>query len=235
MSRIKNHLLLRTTVVFLLLASQSFYSRIFAQIFSPFAPIIVAGNSYRFDHLSIRVHGTRGYKIEPAVSFPTPTIALILKYRPTLLDDFHIDTTKKNVMDYVSADASIGAVMVLGDRIWVGLSFYEGEGSHGIAGIGFFDPLTGKIGILRHPALLSDSTHELFVTRDTIYAKTFSTGEGSETYGNGLVCISRTTLEAVARVPLGGEVLFGQEDTTAQNESYEYPHFGSIAGAEENT
>ncbi len=223
MLRTKNHILLRTIIVFLLITSQSFYSRVLAQIFSLHEPIVIAGNSYRFQDFSLHVHGTRGYKIEPVATFPTPTIALMLKYRPTLLEDFHIDTTKEEVMEYVSPDASIGAIMVLGDRMWVGLSFYEGEGSHGIGGIGFFDPLTGKIDILRHPALLDVATHELFVTQDTIFAKTFSTDEGSETYGNGLVCISRKTLEAVARVPLGGEVLSDREDSNVQNKAYQRP------------
>lgn len=96
------------------------------------------------------------------------------------------------VEDFDGVDETIGPVVPEGERLWFGLRFYEGEGQEGVGGLGFFDPKTGQLGLLRHPGLVDCSSAELQVTRDAFVVRTESEHEYSAAECNGRVEIPRT-------------------------------------------
>jgi len=157
--------------------------------------------------------------------FTFPTLSMLVQDRPSIVKDYTSDASQAGFRDIVSAVASeimAGCVSEDGE-IWVGFGFYEGEGSDGIGGIGYFDPRTGESGVLRHPALVDYSISDLKVTADTIYAVTKGFYEGASTVGNGLVAISRRTLHAIARVPPGTSTLWDTETQETVAPMYERP------------
>jgi hypothetical protein len=144
--------------------------------------------------------------------FTVPTLSMLLSYRPGIRDNYGYDTTRYKLMDMVeSVTTEISSACLFDGRIWVGLGFYEGEGSDGFGGIGFYDLQTGELGVLRHPALLDYSTTAIKVSKDTIYAATRGQYEGATSVGNGLVAISRRTLLATARVPKGSHTIWDKD------------------------
>jgi hypothetical protein len=98
-----------------------------------------------------------------------------------------------------------------GDKIWVGFSFYEGEGNQGYGGIGYYDLATGNLGVLRHPALVNHSVKDLVVTEEMIFVATIDEFELSREVGNGLVIIDRKTLQVRALVPPGTPVVWHKD------------------------
>ncbi len=212
--RIFTHSFRRSWLVFLTLASLSQ-----AKAIEEDTTFVVAGIPYRVSGLSISVQDKAGWK--EVASFPKPSFKLVIKYRPDVGSHFGYDSTQEKLEDILTPAGEIGVVTVAENKIWVGFSYYEGEGSEGVGGIGFYDPETAKIGILRHPALVDCSVEELMITEDTIYAKTGRIYEGAETYGNGIVCINRHSLNAAARVPVGPETVSDREDETPKNTAYD--------------
>ena len=161
----------------------------------------------------------------PVARFTFPTLSMLLQYRPQIRDNYGFNTSRYALKDIITDISSeINSVCVSEDSsIWVGFGYYEGEGYDGIGGIGFYDPHTGATGVLRHPALLDYSVGAIKVTKDTIYAVTRGYYEGGGDVGNGLVAISRRSLDATARVPPGTSALWGSDDGQTVAPLYERP------------
>jgi hypothetical protein len=73
-----------------------------------------------------------------------------------------------------------------GGRIWIGKSFYDGEGLTGVGGIGYFDRSTKKFTFLRIPEVVDWSVGALLVEGDTLWAALVRHPEGA-TFSGGLI------------------------------------------------
>ncbi|OGI47665.1 MAG: hypothetical protein A2151_03175 [Candidatus Muproteobacteria bacterium RBG_16_65_34] len=118
-----------------------------------------------------------------SIDLPNTTNAVLRHYRTD------IDKT----FDYV-VDTTIGPTAVAENKIWFGLNFYSGEGHEGIGGVGFFDPKTLKVGLLRHPAIIDCATRSIEVTTKYIAVLTHRAGEYWAGDCKGLIFIDRETL-----------------------------------------
>jgi hypothetical protein len=63
----------------------------------------------------------------------------------------------------------VGGYEVAGDRIWFGKSFYDGEGTTGVGGIGYYDTKTRRFSMLDIPQLADWSVSALLVEDDAIW------------------------------------------------------------------
>ena len=86
----------------------------------------------------------------------------------------------------VTIDESVGAWQRVGDRIWFGKSFYDGEGSTGVGDLGYFDTVKKTFTFLRLPSFAPWSTSALLVDRDIAWVGLVGRYELS-TRSNGLV------------------------------------------------
>ncbi len=149
-------------------------------------------------------------RAESVAVFPCMSVSMLLCYFP--------DADTEN---YLDEETFIATACVDRDRVWVGFGFYSGEGARGVGGIGYYDVKTHRAGLLRHPALREYSVSEIMATNDTIYVKTIHHGELVELVGNGIVAISKKTLEATARVPPGGQFISDKDGSEKPNIRYQ--------------
>lgn len=68
-------------------------------------------------------------------------------------------------LDNVDIDVEIGPVTDDGDRIWFGLTFYDGEGLDGVGGVGWLDPLTREADLVYPPEMADYSVSAISVER----------------------------------------------------------------------
>jgi len=144
--------------------------------------------------------------------FPRPSVELLLQYRPQIIAQFGYDDDNEEFRNGLGEiESVISAATLANNKIWVGFSFYEGEGNEGYGGIGFYDLQTAEIGVLRHPALVNHSVRDLMITDEMIYAATIDEFELSRETGNGLVMIDRKTLQVSAMAPPGTSVVWHKD------------------------
>jgi len=144
--------------------------------------------------------------------FPKPSVELLLQYRPKIIESFGYDEDNEEFRNGLGEiESVISAATLANNKIWVGFSFYEGEGNEGYGGIGFYDLQTAEIGVLWHPALVNHSVRDLMITDEMIYAATIDEFELSRETGNGLVMIDRKTLQVRALAPPGTSVVWHKD------------------------
>jgi len=166
----------------------------------------VNGNLYKLQHYG--VFKKNGNPWQKTASFARPTVCLLETYRPEVRRHFYLDEEKDLLFNAVEDVVSTIVTSIQADnKIWVGFSFYEGEGWEGYGGIGFFDTSTREMGVLRHPALVNCSVQSLKVTKDKIYVATIANYELSSGVCNGLVVIDLMTSEAKTLKPPGPSLL----------------------------
>jgi hypothetical protein len=83
-------------------------------------------------------------------------------------------------------DERVGAHQLVGERIWFGKAFYDGEGITGVGGLGYFDTREKKFTIFSIPELVDWSISALLVEDDSVWAGLVNYPEGAERTG-GLV------------------------------------------------
>jgi len=83
-------------------------------------------------------------------------------------------------------------------RIWFAKSFYDGEGSSGVGGFGFFDLGEGKLHLLEPPEIVDWSVSAMAVTPEAVWLGIIWNGEGFST-GGGLLRYDRAA-ETVRRL-----------------------------------
>ncbi|MDP2209628.1 MAG: rhodanese-like domain-containing protein [Bacteroidota bacterium] len=146
-------------------------------------------------------------------SFPKPTITLLDQYR-------HIMETHFDDREYESVDLfkeiqgisyDINCTTIDENKIWVGFSFYEGEGYEGYGGIGFYNITSGEIGVLRHPVLVNHSARDISVKYEKIYIQTIDNFESMQGVGNGLIEIDLNNMKAKSLVPPGPNVIWDKD------------------------
>ena len=100
----------------------------------------------------------------------------------------------------INLNDTIGPWQREGSRIWFGKNFYDGEGTTGVGGFGYFDTAEHKILVFNPPELVDWSVSALDVTPDAIWMALVSNGEYGG-WAGGVLRYDRQT-ETIRRFPL---------------------------------
>lgn len=79
--------------------------------------------------------------------------------------------------------ATVGPRVPVGDQLWFGLQFYDGEGMSGVGGLGVLDPASGRLRVRYPPAMAAWSVASLAAEDSVLWAGLASHGEGSTAAG----------------------------------------------------
>ena len=74
----------------------------------------------------------------------------------------------------------IGPNQIVGDRLWFGKHFYDGEGTTGVGGFGYFDTVSGKYVLFSPPEIIDWSVDALLSEGNDLW---LALGEFTEGYG----------------------------------------------------
>jgi hypothetical protein len=99
------------------------------------------------------------------------------------------------VREGTELDESIGPWQREGGRIWFGKTFYDGEGSTGVGGFGYFDEKEKKLQLFDPPEIADWSVSALDVTPDALWMALVNNGEYGGSSG-GLLRYDRHTSAA---------------------------------------
>ena len=105
---------------------------------------------------------------------PQPSIAKYEKYRGF---DSTLGALK---LGYVGFENEIGTYLVKNNKIIFGISFYDGEGSTGIGGIGFYDIRKRTYDIHYIKNIANKSIGEMFYYEDELWCTLYQGGEGAK-------------------------------------------------------
>lgn len=143
---------------------------------------------YEYIGIGSKIYKSKNNEIVKPFELPTLFVQTLLKYRPHVREHFGYNESKYTFSEVVSGlEQGIGPIVLIGDKIWFGITFYEGEGSEGVGGLGFFDIKTERFGILRAPFLLNCSIAQLESEGNKLWILTNSRGEGGNSRCSGLV------------------------------------------------
>ena len=154
-------------------------------------------------------------------SFPLPTFQRLITYRPSVSDNHFGNRSLINLITSIRYEVNCTAIY--DNIIWVGFGFYEGEGSEGYGGIGYFDIQSNSIGVLRLPALVDYSVDSIWVTHDAIYLRTVGHYELSSSVGNGIIIIDKNTYSITSLLPPGTTVLWDKDSDESAGKYYDRP------------
>lgn len=173
---------------------------------------------------SYDIYKNNNGKYTNEASFPLPNIEMLLHYRPDIVNHFGYNSQKYRLFDMIEdIESFISTYTISGNKIWVGFSFYEGEGWEGYGGIGFYDVQNSEIGILRHPALVNCSIDEMKIIGSSIYIKTICNYELSSTICNGLVVLNTNTLDVFSLKPKGPSLIHHKDGGENVSDIYNRP------------
>jgi hypothetical protein len=88
----------------------------------------------------------------------------------------------------------IGPYQLVGNLLWFGKTFYDGEGETGVGGFGYFDLMNRRYTMFTPSALRDWSASALLVEPDSIWIGLVNRPEGAENSG-GLLRYDRTTMQ----------------------------------------
>lgn len=118
-------------------------------------------------------------------AMPAPAYETFQKLRPRRVADGYTRTDTR-------LETEIGPIQVDGRRIWFGTTFYDGEGTSGVGGIGSFDVDTRQWQLV-HPRAVADwSSSAILVEADAVWLGLVHNTEGRGPAG-GLVRWDRKT------------------------------------------
>jgi hypothetical protein len=83
-------------------------------------------------------------------------------------------------------EEKIGPFQVVGDRIWFGKTFYDGEGTTGVGGVGYFDSSRLEYTFLKIPEVARWSVSALLVEDESVWIGLVQHPEGPDV-GGGLL------------------------------------------------
>lgn len=121
----------------------------------------------------IRLTGTR------RIPLPTPSWERFARTRPE-----PVAWNKLAPGDWL-LHATVGPRVLVGDQLWFGLAFYDGEGMSGVGGLGVLDPASGRLRVRYPPAMAEWSVASLAAQDSVLWVGLVSYGEGSDV-GGGL-------------------------------------------------
>ncbi|HMG71281.1 MAG TPA: hypothetical protein VK544_09225 [Gemmatimonadaceae bacterium] len=110
---------------------------------------------------------------------PQPTYSEFARARPGRVEDGY-DSAGTDIGEFP------GPVQVVGDRVWFGKRFYDGEGLTGIGGVGYFDTTTSKYTFLDIPEIVGWSVSAILVQDKDLWIGLVGHPEGAD-YGGGLL------------------------------------------------
>jgi hypothetical protein len=108
-----------------------------------------------------------------------PTYSEFARARPGRVEDGY-DSAGTGIGEYP------GPVQVVGDRVWFGKRFYDGEGITGIGGVGYFDTTASKYTFLNVPEIVGWSVSAILVQDKDLWIGLVSHPEGADE-GGGLL------------------------------------------------
>lgn len=85
--------------------------------------------------------------------------------------------------------AAIGQTCQIGRDIWFLIDYYDGEGQNGIGGLGLFDTVSRRFGVIRDPLLARCSKGTMLRKGDTLFILTASLYESGTSADKGLVVV----------------------------------------------
>jgi hypothetical protein len=94
--------------------------------------------------------------------------------------------------DSAKFDERIGPHQLYGGKMWFGKTFYDSEGSTGIGGFGYFDPLTKAFTLFTAPEIRDLSVSALLVEEDAVWLALIHRGEYGD-LGGGVLRFDRAT------------------------------------------
>lgn len=124
---------------------------------------------------------------------PFPQYELFAKYRP--------DKVKGGSLHGELVENLVGPWVRVGDKIWFGLKFTDGEKRTGIGGYGIFDPETVNAEIRHSTETAAWSASAIYVDNDRVCLGLYGAGDWGE-YSGGLFCdYLKTRTRKVFRIP----------------------------------
>ena len=87
---------------------------------------------------------------------------------------------------YTEIGEGPGPIHVVGDRLWFGKTFYDGEGATGIGGVGYFDTTTSKYTFLTVPEIVGWSVSAILVEGKDLWIGLVRHPEGAD-YSGGVL------------------------------------------------
>lgn len=150
------------------------------------------GKMYRF-RVGEGADNTKGWAIsgfyeaqvkpETFYSLPQPSYELFRNFRPERVRDGYTE-------DGTHFDNAIGPHQIIGNKIWFGMMFYDGEGDSGVGGIGYFDILSKKYEVAYRKDIADASIYSMLIEPDLIWLGLGGQPEG-EIYSLGMAKINR--------------------------------------------
>lgn len=132
-------------------------------------------------------------KVDDVWSVPSPQYEIFAKYRP--------DKVKGGSLHGELVENLVGPWVRVGDKIWFGIQFSDGEKRTGIGGYGIFDPDTVNAEIRYSTETAPWSASAIFVDSDRVCLGLYSQ-DGGEPYSGGLFCdYLKTKTKKVFRIP----------------------------------
>jgi hypothetical protein len=109
---------------------------------------------------------------------PQSTYDEFARARPQRVRDGYIRGSK--------IEERVGGYQVVGERLWFGKAFYDGEGTTGAGSLGYFDTRTKRFTMFSIPELANWSVSALFVETDVVWMGLATYPEGAARSG-GLI------------------------------------------------
>ncbi|HEV2017254.1 MAG TPA: hypothetical protein VGQ98_02990 [Gemmatimonadaceae bacterium] len=110
---------------------------------------------------------------------PTSSYAEFARARPERVGDGYDSA-------HTAIEEKIGPFQVVGARIWFGKTFYDGEGTTGVGGVGYFDTSRSAYTFLTIPEVVHWSVSTLLVEDQSVWIGLVEHPEGPD-YGGGLL------------------------------------------------
>ncbi len=114
---------------------------------------------------------------------PQPSYELFARYRPESVKHGY-------TRNATTIQQEVGPAQLFERKIWFGTSFYNGEGTTGLGGIGWFDIDSRKYQISYYGETADWSTSAIYVDRDSIWLGLMRRPEGAS-YGGGVLWFNR--------------------------------------------
>lgn len=128
---------------------------------------------------------TKFYKL------PKSTFEELARFRPAAASP-HKHSGLPIDENYIFEDEGIGPYQIFENRFWFGKTFYDGEGSSGIGGFGYFDPEKRRYVVFSPPEIIRRSVSALLVEERNVWLGLVIHPEGADLSG-GLLRYGRSS------------------------------------------
>lgn len=125
---------------------------------------------------------------------PVPDYATFARLRPRRVADGY-------TRDQTHLEAEIGRFALAGRRLWVGTSFYDGEGTTGVGGLGYFDLDSRTWRMFRPRGIVDWSASAMLVENTAVWVGLVTHPEGRDVAGGLLRWDARTHAHRIYAIP----------------------------------